>query len=128
MEAAGEGGFIPEPEDEKFPDFKNPSNLQALPRTSTALSRLETMQEMQQINDRLAKDGSQIKMATLQRAMLVPDDIEVDYTKLDDIKRDAKGQPDGDPEYTAHYPDPGVLLMENPFPKVKKGKKKKKKK
>ena len=64
---------------------------------------------MDQIKDRLAKDGCHINMNVLRRAMQIPEDIE--------------WQPG-----TREYPDPTQGLMANPFPKKKKEKGKKGKK
>mmetsp|Transcript_6749 Transcript_6749/g.11324 ORF Transcript_6749/g.11324 Transcript_6749/m.11324 type:complete len:82 (+) Transcript_6749:1681-1926(+) len=80
-----------------------------LARTNTEQVRLETMMEMQQINQKLAKEGLPINMSVLRRAMMIPDENEVK------------------PE-NKQYPDPGSNLMVNPFPKPKKKKKGKKKK
>jgi hypothetical protein len=53
-------------------------------------------------------------MGALKRAMMVPDDVQP--------KPGAREFPERE------YPDPGVLLMPNPFPKPKKKKGKKGKK
>ena len=78
-------------------------------RTRTAQSRLETMQEVRQINQRLQKDGTPVQVEVLRKAMMIPDDVEIKPSERE-------------------YPDPGLLLMVNPFPKAKKKKKGKKKK
>ena len=66
------------------------------------------MVEMERINQKLSKEGNPINLTVLKRAMMIPDELEV--------------QP-GHRE----YPDPGLNLMPNPFPKPKKKKKKGKK-
>ena len=66
------------------------------------------MKEIEQIKERLAKDNCTLESKTLERAVLLP--AEQDY------------QPG-----IRVYPTPELGLMENPFPPVKKGKKKKKK-
>ncbi len=66
------------------------------------------MKEIEQIKERLAKDNCALESKTLERAVLLPEDVE--YKPGERV-----------------YPTPEVGLMENPFPPVKKGKKKKKK-
>jgi hypothetical protein len=58
--------------------------------------------------------GAPLSMGALKRAMMVPDDVQP--------KPGAREFPERE------YPDPGVLLMPNPFPKPKKKKGKKGKK
>jgi len=60
------------------------------------------------IKNRLSDDGYAIDLLKLQRAILMPEE---EVVTLDDCK----------------YPDPTIDLMQNPFPKTK-GKKGKKKK
>jgi len=47
-----------------------------LARTATEQSRLETMVEIQQIKEKLAKDGKPVSMTQLQNALMIPEDIE----------------------------------------------------
>jgi hypothetical protein len=79
-----------------------------LARTATTQTRLKSMEEVQRLSDKLARDGVPVSVNVLKRAMLVPDEQEI--------------KPG-----TREYPDPGLLLMVNPFPKAKKKKGKKKK-
>ncbi len=79
----------------------------AQPRTNTELSRLEQFEECWRIKEKLARDGFQISMSTLEKAIVLP----------------------GDQEWMAKerkYPSPGDFLMVNPFPRAKKKKKGKK--
>lgn len=71
--------------------------------------RLEQINEIESIKERLARDHCPQSMVTLQRAILMPSDIEYEPGKR-------------------VYPSPSVGLMINPFPKKKKKKKKGKKK
>jgi len=64
--------------------------------------------EIESIKERLARDGFPQSMVVLQRAILMPDDVEYVPGKR-------------------KYPAPGDALMINPFPKKKKKKGKKKK-
>lgn len=80
-----------------------------LARTATEQARLETMVEIEQIKEKLARAGCPMSMTTLQRAVMVPEDLE---WKPGERK----------------YPHAGHGLMVNPFPKPKKKKKGKKKK
>lgn len=97
----------------KLPDFKVPLGCNMLPRTAQEQIRLENMMEIQAIQERLVKDkdlgAKVIPVAVLERAIMMPDEIEI-----------CPGE--------RKYPDPGVGLMVNPFPKPKKKKKGKKKK
>lgn len=79
----------------------------AMPRTNTELSRLEQFEECARIKEKLAKEGYQISMQTLEKAIVLPSDQEW-------MAKDRK------------YPSPGDFLMENPFPRAKKKKKGKK--
>jgi len=104
-----EAGFV-DAADSRFPNFKVPEKMkEMLARTHTEQTRLQTMVEMQQINEKLSRDGFPISMTTLNRAMMVPEEIE--WKPAERV-----------------YPDPGYGLMINPFPKPKKKKKGKKKK
>jgi hypothetical protein len=69
------------------------------------------MNEIESIKERMARDHCPQSMVTLQRAILMPDEVEYEPGKR-------------------VYPSPMLALMVNPFPKKKKkkGKKKKKKK
>jgi hypothetical protein len=110
-----------EPVDERFPDFDLPkistlelpedlgyvNKLTAMPRTNTELSRLEQFEECWRIKEKLAKEGFQISMSTLEKAIVLPSDQEW-------MAKDRK------------YPSPGDFLMINPFPRTKKKKKGKK--
>ena len=71
--------------------------------------RLESMNQMESIKDRLSKDNCPQTMVTLERAIMFPSDLE--HTPGERV-----------------YPTPELGLMINPFPKVVKGKKKKGKK
>lgn len=97
----------------KLPDFKIPEGCNMLVRTAQEQIRLQNMMEIQAIQERLIRDkelgAKVIPVAVLERAIMMPDEIE--------IKPGEK-----------KYPDPGVGLMANPFPKPKKKKKGKKKK
>ena len=78
-----------------------------MPRTNTELSRLEQFEECQRIKEKLARDGYQISMSTLEKAIVLPSEQEW-------MAKDRK------------YPSPGDFLMVNPFPRAKKKKKGKK--
>ena len=80
----------------------------ALPRTNTELSRLEQFEECARIKEKLAKDGYQISMHTLEKAIVLPSEQE--WMAKDRV-----------------YPSPGDGLMVNPFPRAKKKGKKGKK-
>jgi len=67
------------------------------------------MNEIETIKDRLAKDNQAVSLATLQRAILMPEEL---------IYKPGERK----------YPTLGDQLMVNPFPKKKKKKGKKKKK
>ena len=74
---------------------------------------MQNFMEIQQIKNKLSNSGCQIDVATLNRAVMMPEDCEWKPGERS-------------------YPNPGAGLMVNPFPKVKKkkkgkGKKKKKK-
>lgn len=99
----------PEEEPGRFPIFQNTDNMQLVARTATEQARLETMQEIVQIKNKLAKEGVPMSMTVLQKAMMIPEDIE---------RR----------PFEKKYPDPVEGLMVNPFPKAKKKKGKKGKK
>ena len=67
------------PEEEeagRFPKWENAENLQMLPRTAAGQARLESMIEIQQIKDRLAKDGCPMNVKVLQTAIMIPDILE----------------------------------------------------
>ena len=78
-----------------------------LARTGTEQARLDNLAEMTKIKEKLSRDGCPISMTVLQRAVMIPEDIE--QNPEDKI-----------------YPDAGQNLMINPFPKPKKKKKGKK--
>jgi len=102
-----EGNPIPqEAEDERIPDMKT-DGMQLMPRTGTEQHRHQGMVECQNIKDKLARDGCPMSMAVLQRAVMMPEDME--WMPKERI-----------------YPGPGNGLMVNPFPKPKKKKKGKK--
>ena len=90
-----------------------PEGLEMLVRTGQEQVRIQNMQEIQAIQERLIRDkelGEKvIPVAVLERAIMMPEEIE-----------SFAGQ--------KKYPDPGLGLMVNPFPKPKKKKKGKKKK
>ncbi|CDW84410.1 UNKNOWN [Stylonychia lemnae] len=94
--------------DTRLPEFKVPPGLQALSRGAIDGYRLEQVSEIESIKERLARDGFPQSMVVLQRAILMPTDVEY-----------VPGQ--------RKYPSPGDALMINPFPKKKKKKGKKKK-
>ena len=103
-----EGNPIVKPEDDtRIPEMEVPEGLTMLARTGTEQHALETMMECQSIKNKLAQDRCLTSMAVLERAMMMPDDIE---WKPGERK----------------YPDCGYGLMVNPFPKPKKKKKGKK--
>eukprot|EP00347_Sterkiella_histriomuscorum_P008883 403343381 len=97
--------------DTRFPDFKVPKELQPISRGAIDGFRLEQVNEIESIKERLARDNCPQSVGILQRAILMPEDVEY--------------QPG-----LRKYPTPGDALMINPFPKKKKkkGKKKGKKK
>ena len=114
-----------EPVDERFPEFELPkistwemdptygyvNECTQMPRTNTEMARLEQIEECSRIKEKLAREGYQISMAVLEKAIVLPSETEW-------MAKDRK------------YPSPGDFLMENPFPrdkKKKKGKKGKKK-
>ena len=98
----------PEEEPGRFPNFENKDNMQLVARTATEEARLETMQEIVAIKNKLAKEGVPMNMTVLQKAMMIPEDIE---------RR----------PFEKRYPDAVESLMVNPYPKAKKKKKGKKK-
>jgi hypothetical protein len=102
--AIEEGG---PPVDTRLPDFKNGSNLGMLARSTVDGYRLEQMKEIEGIKETLALKGFPQSMVTLQRAILMPAELESVAEKR-------------------RYPMPDVGLMLNPFPKKKKKGKKKK--
>jgi len=63
------------PGDTRIPDMKN-EGLLMLPRTGTEHFRLETMIECEQIKEKLARDGCTMNMGVLERAMMIPEDLE----------------------------------------------------
>jgi len=104
-----EGVPIPvEVGDQRIPDMET-GNLLMMPRTGTEQHRLEIMVECEQIKEKLARDGCPMSMGVLERAMMIPEELEW-------LPKERK------------FPDPGYNLMVNPFPKPKKKKKGKKKK
>ena len=110
-----------EPVDERLPEFEAPkiSSLEmpedlgyvnectVLPRNNTEIARLEQYEECYRIKEKLARDGIQISMGTLEKAIVLPSEQEWM----------AKAR---------KYPSPGDFLMINPFPRAKKKKKGKK--
>ena len=107
--------------DERFPEFEVPkiSSLEmpadlgyvnectAMPRNNTETARLEQYEECSRIKEKLAREGYQISMGTLEKAIVLP----------------------SEQEWMAQarkYPSPGDFLMVNPFPRAKKKKKGKK--
>lgn len=54
-----------EEEGGRFPKWENTEGLQMVPRTAAAQARLEAMTEIQQIKDRLAKDGCPMTVQVL---------------------------------------------------------------
>lgn len=97
---------------QKLPDFKPPSECRMIARDDIEGYRQEQLKEIESIKDCLAQNYIPQSIATLQRAILLP--IHQEY--IADQRK---------------YPNAGVGLMKDPFPKKKKkkkGKKKKKKK
>ena len=95
---------------QRIAEMDLPADLKPLQRTFSNQTRIEGFLECRRIKDKLAKDGCLVSMNTLERAVMVPSDMEF-------VPGEKK------------YPDCGAGLMENPFPKPKKkGKKKKGKK
>ena len=115
-----------------------PAGLKMLARTGTDQHRLQDMQEVQQIKDKLARDGCHnmgsafyegqngptSMMNLLSKACMHPEDMEWKpgarkYPRASDI-------PEWCEAGEQHFP----FLMKNPYPKAKKkkGKKGKKKK
>lgn len=90
-----------------LPDFKDLSDMNT--RDDKDQFRQEQMLEVYSIKERLARDGCQAQLKTIKKALLVPE------------------EPLRVPGVFS-YPDPGVNLMKNPFPKKKKKKKGKGKK
>ena len=93
----------------QFPDFKVPSDLNLLSRGAIHDYRKDQIQEVESIKEKLIKDNCPQSILTLQKAILLPEDLEF---KPGERK----------------YPTIKGSLMENPFPKKKKKKGKKKKK
>ena len=93
------------PENKPTDVFNRPAQMMA--RTGQDLARMENYVEIEQIKNKLASSGCPVDVAVLNRAVMMPEDCE--------------WKP-GERE----YPTPGVGLMVNPFPKVKKKKKGKK--
>jgi hypothetical protein len=95
--------------DNRLPEFKNKEQLNLLSRGQVDGYRLEQIKEIESIKDRLARDHCPQSMVTLQRAVLIPEEVEYNAGER-------------------KYPGSGFGLMANPFPKKKKKKKGKKKK
>lgn len=76
-------------------------------RSATEQARQQNLVEMHQIKEKLAFDGCPMTMAVLQKAIMIPSDIER-------------------PPFEKRYPAAVEGLMVNPFPKPKKKKKGKK--
>jgi hypothetical protein len=95
--------------DNRLPEFKNPGGLGLISRSGNDGHRLEQINEIETIKERLARDHCPQSMVTLQRAILIPEDCEY-------VPGERK------------YPGISAGLMVNPFPKKKKKKGKKKKK
>ena len=110
-----DGEEIPEPVDlnEKvprecvLPDIKDLSEM--ITKDDKDRARQEQMLEVYSIKERLARDGCNVDLKTIKKALLIPDEA----TRVPGL---------------FSYPDPGANLMKNPDPKKKKGKKSKKKK
>jgi hypothetical protein len=96
--------------DTRLPEFKSVPNLAAPTRTMADSLRQDQIREIEAIKDRLARDNCQLSILTLQKAILMPEDMQ--FTPGSRL-----------------YPKIEQCLMPNPFPKKKKkGKKKKGKK
>jgi len=93
------------PQDRPTDIYKRPAQMMA--RTGQDLARMENYVEIELIKSKLASSGCPVDISVLNRAVMMPEDCE--------------WKP-GERE----YPTPGVGLMVNPFPKVKKKKKGKK--
>jgi hypothetical protein len=80
-------------------------------RDTNEIFKIESMKEVESIKSRLDKDNCPQNIMTIQKAILMPDRLEVNAE-------------------TRKYPTPEQGLLINPFPKKKatKGKKKKGKK
>lgn len=104
-----EGGDTIDKRDLRLPDFKPPSSLSVPTRTMAESLRQEQISEIEAIKDRLAKDNCPLSILTLQKAILMPEDLE--------YKPGVRV-----------YPKIEQCLMPNPFPKKKKKKGSKKKK
>lgn len=105
-----EGNPIEQAEpDSRIADMKPIPGLNMLARTFTAQHRTQQMAECIEIKTRLAREGINIPMKTLEKAIMIPEDCEWLPKKR-------------------QIPNAGDGLMANPFPKPKKGKKKKGKK
>ena len=98
-----------EQRDLRLPDFKPPSALSLPARTMAESLRQEQLSEIEAIKDRLAKDNCSLSILTLQKAILMPEDLE--------YKPGVRV-----------YPKIEQCLMPNTFPKKKKKKGSKKKK
>lgn len=92
---------------QRIAEMDLPDDLKPLQRTFSNQTRIEGFIECRKIKEKLASDGCQVSMNTLERAVMVPSDMEF-----------VPGQ--------KKYPDCGEGLMVNPFPKAKKKKKGKK--
>jgi len=105
--------------------MKLPSDLSMLPRTSTQQHRLEQMSECVEIKNRLAKDNINVDIKTLERACVIPSDVEIKP-----LDRELAVEIDryGDGKHKKLYPYAAVGLMENLNKKKKKKKKGKKRK
>jgi len=53
-----------------------PEGLTLLARTATEMHRMEQLQECHTIKDRLARDGCNLKMTVLEKAIMMPSDCE----------------------------------------------------
>ena len=109
VEVDENGTPIEQPVDPRVAEMQVPEGLRMLARTGTEQCRLETMTECEKIKMKLATDGCPMSMAVLERAVMIPEDVEWLPGKRE-------------------YPNAGQGLMVNPFPKPKKKKKGKKKK
>eukprot|EP00347_Sterkiella_histriomuscorum_P017546 403348926 len=107
LQQPGEEDFINAP-DRRLPEFQVPKGLGLLSRAAVDGYRLQQMNEIELIKEKLARDNCPQDITTIERAVLLPSDI-------DKVPGERP------------YPTPEIGLMMNPFPKVKAKKKKKKK-
>lgn len=102
LPVATNGEYVREPVLPDLPDLS-----EKITKDATEQYRQEQLMEVFSIKDRLAHDGCQSNLKVIQRAILMPQESQVQAGLF-------------------KYPDPSTMLMQDPNPKKKKKKKGKK--